>query len=261
MSPYLHFGHISALEVALAVRDYAQEHKLIAAEFLDHAHELRAERAAALAHVAERRFGQSLGPTEDGGERVVQLVGDAGDELAERGQLLALRQPLAQLLAFRLESRLRRQVARDEAVLALLRIGPPAPTAEQLQFGDGNYIPVVYFTYWGLRAMAYTGSFVLLFTGIGISLAIVAIGIAIPIFVTYVQEGLVPRLPTAILSTGLMLLASLSATVSNAEEFGDWLDSVRDGVTVIVDEAAASLLKHADYYRYAWDCRLDWERV
>ena len=38
--------------------------------------------------------------------------------------------------------------------------------------------------------------------------AIVAIGLAIPIFVTYLQEGLVPRLPTAILSTGLMLLAS-----------------------------------------------------
>src|ERR1700744_2360675 len=31
-------------------------------------------------------------------------------------------------------------------------------------------------------------------------------------------------------------LVALSATVSNAEEFGDWLDSVRDGVTVIVDE-------------------------
>src|SRR4051794_16836685 len=49
-----------------------------------------------------------------------------------------------------------------------------------------------------------------LFTGFGISLAIVAIGIAIPIFVTYFQEGLVPRLPTAILATGLMLLACLS---------------------------------------------------
>jgi len=49
-----------------------------------------------------------------------------------------------------------------------------------------------------------------LFTGFGISLAIVAIGIAIPIFVTYLQEGLVPRLPTAILATGLMLLAFLA---------------------------------------------------
>lgn len=31
-------------------------------------------------------------------------------------------------------------------------------------------------------------------------------------------------------------------------------------VTVIVDEAAASRLAHADYYRLAWSNRLDWER-
>jgi hypothetical protein len=49
-----------------------------------------------------------------------------------------------------------------------------------------------------------------LFTGIGISLAIVAIGIAIPIVITYLQEGNVPRLPTAVLATGLVLLASLA---------------------------------------------------
>ena len=30
-------------------------------------------------------------------------------------------------------------------------------------------------------------------------------------------------------------------------------------VTVIVDEAAAARLENADYYRYAWDQRLDWE--
>jgi glycosyltransferase involved in cell wall biosynthesis len=49
-----------------------------------------------------------------------------------------------------------------------------------------------------------------LFTGLGISLAIVSIGIAIPIFITYLQDGTVPRLPTAVLSTGVMLLAFLS---------------------------------------------------
>jgi glycosyltransferase involved in cell wall biosynthesis len=48
-----------------------------------------------------------------------------------------------------------------------------------------------------------------LFAGMGLALAIVSIGLAIPIFITYVQEGLVPRLPTAVLSTGLMLLAFL----------------------------------------------------
>ena len=48
------------------------------------------------------------------------------------------------------------------------------------------------------------------FTAIGIFLALVSIGLAIPIFVTYVQEGIVPRLPTAVLSTGLMIVAILS---------------------------------------------------
>jgi glucosamine-6-phosphate deaminase len=32
-------------------------------------------------------------------------------------------------------------------------------------------------------------------------------------------------------------------------------------VTVIVDEPAASRLAHADYYRYAWEHRLDWEKL
>ena len=36
------------------------------------------------------------------------------------------------------------------------------------------------------------------------------LSLSVPIFVTYFEEGIVPRLPTAILSTGLMLLAFLS---------------------------------------------------
>ncbi len=36
--------------------------------------------------------------------------------------------------------------------------------------------------------------------------------LALPIFATYVETGLVPRLPTAVLSTGLMILAALLAT-------------------------------------------------
>jgi deoxyribodipyrimidine photo-lyase len=35
LSPYLHFGHISSLEVALAVQAHAREHKLMADEFLE----------------------------------------------------------------------------------------------------------------------------------------------------------------------------------------------------------------------------------
>jgi glycosyltransferase involved in cell wall biosynthesis len=52
-----------------------------------------------------------------------------------------------------------------------------------------------------------------LFGSLGIALGIMALGLAIPIFITYVQEGLVPRLPTAVLSTGLMVLAFLSVAV------------------------------------------------
>ena len=35
MSPYLHFGQISSLEIALAVRDYAKDHKLLGDEYLE----------------------------------------------------------------------------------------------------------------------------------------------------------------------------------------------------------------------------------
>ncbi len=48
-----------------------------------------------------------------------------------------------------------------------------------------------------------------LFGAMGIALAIVSVGLAVPIFITYVEQGIVPRLPTAVLSTGLMLLAFL----------------------------------------------------
>ncbi len=51
------------------------------------------------------------------------------------------------------------------------------------------------------------------FSSIGLALAIASIGFAVPIFVTYLETGLVPRLPTAVLSTGLMMLAALSAAV------------------------------------------------
>ncbi|MGP8122061.1 MAG: glycosyltransferase family 2 protein [Xanthobacteraceae bacterium] len=47
------------------------------------------------------------------------------------------------------------------------------------------------------------------FVLIGAFLALVALGLAVPLAVTYLQEGLVPRLPTAVLSTGLMILAML----------------------------------------------------
>jgi glycosyltransferase involved in cell wall biosynthesis len=50
------------------------------------------------------------------------------------------------------------------------------------------------------------------FTIIGLFLALIAIGLAIPVVITYLEEGLVPRLPTAVLSTGLMIVAVLSVS-------------------------------------------------
>ena len=48
------------------------------------------------------------------------------------------------------------------------------------------------------------------FTGIGILLAMVSVILAIPIVITFIETGLVPRLPTAVLSMGLMIMALLS---------------------------------------------------
>jgi len=48
------------------------------------------------------------------------------------------------------------------------------------------------------------------FGAIGATLAAVAIGLAIPVIVTFLETGLVPRLPTAVLAMGLMLMAFLS---------------------------------------------------
>jgi glycosyltransferase involved in cell wall biosynthesis len=48
------------------------------------------------------------------------------------------------------------------------------------------------------------------FGGIGISLVVLSVALAVPIFITYLEQGVVPRMPTAVLSTGLMILAFLS---------------------------------------------------
>jgi glycosyltransferase involved in cell wall biosynthesis len=48
------------------------------------------------------------------------------------------------------------------------------------------------------------------FTTIGFCLIAISIGLAIPVLVTYLEQGIVPRLPTAVLSMGLMILAMLS---------------------------------------------------
>src|SRR6266851_144056 len=50
------------------------------------------------------------------------------------------------------------------------------------------------------------------FTAIGIILALLSIVLAFPIVITYLEQGVVPRLPTAVLSMGLMILAVLSVS-------------------------------------------------
>ncbi|MCK1362105.1 glycosyltransferase family 2 protein [Bradyrhizobium sp. 199] len=48
------------------------------------------------------------------------------------------------------------------------------------------------------------------FTVIGILLALASVILAIPIVITFIETGLVPRLPTAVLSMGLMIMALLA---------------------------------------------------
>ncbi|WP_288830423.1 glycosyltransferase family 2 protein [uncultured Paraburkholderia sp.] len=48
------------------------------------------------------------------------------------------------------------------------------------------------------------------FGGVSVLLTLIALVLIEPVFVTYVETGLVPRLPTAILSVSLVILASLS---------------------------------------------------
>lgn len=50
----------------------------------------------------------------------------------------------------------------------------------------------------------------LFFSGVAGALTLLALALAAPLFVTYLDTGLVPRLPTAVLATGIMLAAMLS---------------------------------------------------
>lgn len=61
------------------------------------------------------------------------------------------------------------------------------------------------------------------FGAIALALVILALMLAWPLFITYLETGLVPRFPTAILATGIMLLAFLSLAS------GVILDSVARG--------------------------------
>jgi glycosyltransferase involved in cell wall biosynthesis len=71
-------------------------------------------------------------------------------------------------------------------------------------YGDGwRILKTIVHLYRIERPVLFYGSFAL-------SLATLAVVLAVPLAITYFQTGLVPRFPTAILVTGLMILAFLS---------------------------------------------------
>jgi hypothetical protein len=48
------------------------------------------------------------------------------------------------------------------------------------------------------------------FGSVALLMALASIILAVPLILTYMETGLVPRFPTALLSTGLMILAALN---------------------------------------------------
>ncbi len=90
------------------------------------------------------------------------------------------------------------------AEIATRYFARPEGSASKLStYGDGFRIASTIATLYRIeRPMWFFGA-------IGLMLAAVAVLLAIPLVLTYAETGLVPRFPTAILATGLMLLASL----------------------------------------------------
>src|SRR3984893_6772841 len=104
------------------------------------------------------------------------------------------------------------------------------PDAVGLLTGDNSVngeAPVVVMTTEVLRNMLYAGSATL--AGLGY-VVLDEVHYLADRFRGAVWEEVIIHLPESV------RLVALSATVSNAEEFGDWLGQVRGGTTVIVDE-------------------------
>lgn len=81
---------------------------------------------------------------------------------------------------------------------------PPASESKLNTFGDGwRILRTIITLIKEERPLKFFGL-------LGVALAVVSVVLAWPIFVTFIETGAVPRFPTAILSTGLMLLAFLS---------------------------------------------------
>ena len=84
----------------------------------------------------------------------------------------------------------------------------PAGSASKLHtFRDGARILVT------IMRLVRAERPLLFFSTVAIVLLLLAVFLAIPIFITYLEEGIVPRLPTAVLCTGLTLLSFLNWAV------------------------------------------------
>ncbi|TWB62141.1 glycosyltransferase family 2 protein [Nitrospirillum viridazoti] len=83
---------------------------------------------------------------------------------------------------------------------------PPGSVSKLSTYKDGMRI------LWMITKLVKEERPMLFFGVAAILLALLSIILSIPIFVTFVETGLVPRLPTAVLATGLMTLAFLSLT-------------------------------------------------
>jgi hypothetical protein len=89
-------------------------------------------------------------------------------------------------------------------VVTAYKVRPEGSTSKLSTFRDGWRILLTILTLFRIEEP------MLFFGIIGALLGFVSIVIAVPLAVTYATTGLVPRLPTAVLSTGLMILAFLS---------------------------------------------------
>ncbi len=85
LSPYLHFGHISSLEVAIAVQNYAREHKLLPDEFLE---ELIVRRELAFNFARFTEHPESLDALPDWARKTLRKhAADRRDPIYSRHQL------------------------------------------------------------------------------------------------------------------------------------------------------------------------------
>jgi glycosyltransferase involved in cell wall biosynthesis len=89
-------------------------------------------------------------------------------------------------------------------ILTAYKVRPEGSTSKLSAFRDGWRILLTVLTLFRIEEP------MLFFGIIGALLGLVSIVVAVPLAVTYAETGLVPRLPTAVLSTGIMILAFLS---------------------------------------------------